>query len=58
MKKIYLGPTTQVVTIDASLILAGSVGVTSTKGIQYGGVDENGSLDPASRRRDNNWDDE
>lgn len=57
MKKTYQEPTTQVVTIDAGVILAGSVGVTSTKGIQYGGVDEDGSLDPASRRRNDHWED-
>lgn len=57
MKKTYLEPNTQVVTIDAGVILAGSVGVTSTKGIQYGGVDEDGSLDPASRRSNDHWED-
>ena len=40
-----------------AMIICGSEGVSSDKGIDYGGVDEEGELDPASRRRDV-WEDE
>ena len=38
--------------------ICASEGVTSNNGIDYGGVDEDGELDPASRRRRDVWDDE
>jgi len=48
MKKTYIEPS-----------ICGSEGVTSDKGIDYGGVDEDGELDPASRRRRRDvWEDE
>ena len=50
----YVGPT---------MIICGSDGVTSSgdvNDIEYGGVDEGGELDPASRRQRNNyvWDED
>jgi len=39
--------------------ICASKGVTSNNGIDYGGVDEDGELDPASRRhRRDVWDDD
>ena len=39
-------------------IICASDGVTSGKGIGYGGVDEDGEKDPSARRRRDVWDDE
>ena len=39
-------------------MICGSRGVTSNKGIGYGGVDDGGVLDPASRQSSDEWDDE
>ncbi len=58
MKKTYLQPLTKVVMMGTQTIVCASKGVTSGKGIGYGGVDEEGEKDPASRRRRNVWDDE
>ena len=38
--------------------ICASKGVTSNNGIGYGGVDDGGVLDPASRRSIDDWDDE
>ena len=38
-------------------LLSGS-GVQSDNGIDYGGVDEDGTKDPAARRHRSEWDDE
>ncbi len=59
MKKTYLKPTTEVVKLGTTMMVCTSDGVTSEKGIGYGGVDEEGQKDPASRRRRRDaWDDE
>ncbi len=44
--------------MEAETIICASQGVTSGNGIGYGGVDENGSKDPASRREFSVWDEE
>lgn len=59
MKKTYLQPSMVVVTTMAATIICGSESVSSDNGIGYGGVDEEGELEPASRRRRRNvWEDE
>lgn len=55
MKKRYIAPEVNMVTIGSVLPLAAS-GVTTDRGIGYGGVDEEGTLDPSSRRGHNVWD--
>ena len=57
MKKTYLQPLTEVVRMGTWNFICASEGVTSNNGIDYGGVDEDGELDPASRRRRDVWDD-
>ena len=55
MKKKYMTPTVVVVNIDTkNQLLTISAG---DKGIDYGGVDEGGTLDPAAREMDLWWDD-
>lgn len=47
--------------IGTLTMICGSQGVTSTgidEDITYGGVDEDGQKDPASRRRRDVWEDE
>ena len=48
MKKIYIDPNTVVVEIESEMILAAS-GVHSDKGIGYGGVDTEGSMDAEAK---------
>ena len=55
MKKIYIAPNTVVVEIESEMILAAS-GVHSDKGIGYGGVDTDGSIDAEARPFDSRWD--
>lgn len=55
MKKVYLKPDIENLGADLTVMLCSSV--SSDKGIDYGGVDEEGELDPASRRYDV-WDEE
>jgi hypothetical protein len=50
MKKTYQQPSVMVANIRTTIIICGSKGITSDKGIGYGGVDEEGKADPASRR--------
>ena len=51
MKKTYLQPSVMVAYIGTATIVCASEGVTSSdKDIDYGGVDEDGDLDPASRK--------
>ena len=45
----YIGPKT---------IICGSQDITSDQGITYGGVDDDGTKDPASRRHRDMWEDE
>ena len=56
MKKKYLQPSVSMDNMALQVILAVS-GVTSDKGIGYGGIDENGTKDPSSRSL-GLWDDE
>ena len=58
MKKTYIQPLTEVVRMGTWNFICASEGVISNNGIDYGGVDEDGELDPASRRRRDVWDDE
>ena len=53
----YLAPAVTVVDTDLWLLSAASDSITSDKGISYGGVDDEGQKDPASRKHDV-WDDE
>ena len=46
-KKEYIAPSMDVVEIKNMQLLAGS-GVTSDNGIDYGGIDDEGILDPSS----------
>ena len=46
MKKTYIIPHVSIVQVNDEKPIAAS-GVNSNNGIGYGGVDENGSLDPA-----------
>lgn len=46
-KKEYIAPSIEVVEVKNMQLLAGS-GVTSDSGIDYGGVDEGGTLDPTA----------
>ena len=50
MKKTYLQPSAEMDNMETESMICSSPGVTSDRGIGYGGVDEDGSLDPASRR--------
>ena len=52
MKKAYLKPEIEQMSADLASLICGSQDITSDKGIDYGGVDEEGTLDPASRRYD------
>ena len=56
MKKTYFTPLMKVLEVSTAWPLAVS-GVESDKDISYGGVDEDGSLEPAARRRPDVWDD-
>lgn len=56
MKKTYQQPETITLRVELPSLLEDSLGVTSDKGIGYGGVDEEGERDPASRRT--LWDEE
>lgn len=60
MKREYLQPSTEMDYIGTITMICGSEGVSSDKGINYGGVDEEGELDPASRRyrRHDVWEEE
>ena len=55
MKRQYITPTVMTVQAQAMQMLAAS-GVSSDKGIGYGGIDGEGTKDPAARRRHNGWD--
>ena len=61
MKKTYIEPSVVVAYIGTATMICGSQDVTSggdVDDINYGGVDEDGELDPASRRRRDVWEDE
>ena len=58
MKKTYLTPSAKMETMETVMMLCGSQDITSNDGdITYGGVDENGGKDPASRGH-SMWDEE
>ena len=60
MKKTYIQPLTEVVRMGTMSFICASKGVTSNNGIDYGGVDEDGSKDPSANRfkawDDDDWD--
>jgi hypothetical protein len=59
MKKTYLQPSVVVAQMETMMVVCGSQDITSDNGIDYGGVDEDGSKDPASRRLQRDiWEDE
>ena len=58
MKKTYLQPSVMVEYIGTATIICASQDITSDQGITYGGVDEEGTKDPASRRHRDMWEDE
>lgn len=60
MKKKYDSPRIEVVLLlSEDIITSSSGGVTSNEnGINYGGVDNDGSKRPDARRRNSIWEDE
>jgi len=58
MKKTYLKPSVLTVQANLQAMFCQSGGVTSNKGITYGGVDDEGSQEAAARRRHDIWEDE
>ena len=58
MKQTYLQPSTEMDIMVTEGMVCGSVSSSEDFGIGYGGVDEEGTLDPASRRRRDVWEDE
>ena len=58
MKKEYMQPSTEMVMTRPAMMICGSQDITSDQGIDYGGVDEEGTKDPSSRRRRDVWEDE
>lgn len=57
MKKEYMQPSVMMVQTRLAMIICDSQGITSDKGIDYGGVDEDGTKEPAARRY-SVWNDE
>lgn len=60
MKKTYTGPFIEMDSMETGLMICASGSVISSGTIDeitYGGVDEEGTLEPASRRHDL-WEDE
>jgi hypothetical protein len=60
MKKVYIIPQTEEIVITNGITL---LGVSSDKGIGYGGKDANGTKDPSARPygwddEEDDWDDE
>ena len=58
MKRNYIKPCIKVVKTNLTKMICGSKDITSDKGIDYGGVDEDGTKTPDSRRYHGEWDDE
>ena len=58
MKKKYLEPTIESIHVEATMMICGSNNISSDIGINYGGVDEDGTKDPSSRKYNNLWDDQ
>lgn len=60
MKKNYIAPSVEITNVALQQMIAGSDGFkTNMDGLGgYGGVDEDGTKDPSSRRRRNIWEDD
>jgi hypothetical protein len=58
MKKTYQQPSMEMDNMETESVICSSQSITSDGGITYGGVDETGSKDPASRRNCSIWDDD
>ena len=56
MKKTYIAPNTVVVEIESAMLLQASNGVSSNTGIDYGGVDTEGSMDAEAKSIGSCWD--
>ena len=59
-KNTYIEPSVEVEGMENEDFICASDSITSSgvEGITYGGVDEEGTMDPASRRSNTVWDDE
>lgn len=49
MRKNYISPISIIMEIKARKVICASRGVSSDRGIDYGGADENGDIVPESR---------
>ena len=58
MKNKYITPAIEIEMAEPEMMICGSQDITSDKGIDYGGVDEEGTLEPASRRHFSVWDED
>lgn len=61
MKKTYLQPYIEMDFTETETMICASQDITSggdVSGITYGGVDEDGTVDPASRNHRGLWDEE
>ena len=61
MKKTYLQPSIEMDFTETETMICASLDITSggdVSDITYGGVDEDGAIDPASRQQRGVWDDE
>lgn len=61
MKKTYLQPYIEMDFTETETMICASQDIISggdVSGITYGGVDENGTIDPASRHQHDLWDEE
>lgn len=59
MKKNYIQPSVLTAEVELSTMICRSKGVRSNQDIDYGGIDEDGGKDPASRQKAQNiWEDE
>jgi len=59
MRKKYVRPQFQVVMMNTSSLICGSQDITGgDKDISYGGVDEEGNMEPSSRKGPDVWDED
>ena len=56
MKKTYQQPEIDTLVIRSMTLLVGS-GIDSNNGMGYGGIDDEGKKDPASKRNHKTWED-
>ncbi len=49
MKKTYQQPSMMMVSLRATTMICASYGINSANGIEYGGVDNSGILDPSAK---------